>query len=192
LRFSDFPIVIGLRKNNRNIGLAKLSDFKYRTSKPGLPIAIGIAERYGQKERFSYFSLYFFTKFCSSDEFLRISAKTHELLASVLFLASLLLLALLLLLAPLLLVACLLMSVCLMLLAAAGVFLVSDVLTVAWIAFAGVPGIVGFPAVAFIPVVAFIPAVAGVSAVAVTPAVDGVFRHPYVIVTGKFTYCTIQ
>ncbi len=39
LRYSDFPIAIGLRKNNRNIGLAKLSDFKYQTSKTGLPMA---------------------------------------------------------------------------------------------------------------------------------------------------------
>ncbi len=38
------------KKNNRNIGLAKLSDFKYRTSKTGLPIAIGLAERYRTKK----------------------------------------------------------------------------------------------------------------------------------------------
>ncbi len=34
----DLPIAIGLRKNYRNISLAKPSDFKYRTSKTGLPI----------------------------------------------------------------------------------------------------------------------------------------------------------
>ena len=38
LRYSDFPIAIKLRKNNPNIGLAKLSDFKYQTSKTILPI----------------------------------------------------------------------------------------------------------------------------------------------------------
>jgi hypothetical protein len=36
MRYSDFPkaigVIIGLRKINRNIGLEKLSDFKYRTS----------------------------------------------------------------------------------------------------------------------------------------------------------------
>ncbi len=38
LRYSDFPIAIGLRKSNRNIGLAKLSDFKYWASNTGSPI----------------------------------------------------------------------------------------------------------------------------------------------------------
>ncbi len=38
LRYSDIPIAIGLRINNRNIGLAMLSDFKDQTSKTGLPI----------------------------------------------------------------------------------------------------------------------------------------------------------
>jgi hypothetical protein len=38
LQYYDFPIAVVLRKNNRNIGLAKLSDFKYWTSKTELLI----------------------------------------------------------------------------------------------------------------------------------------------------------
>jgi hypothetical protein len=64
-----------------------------------LPIALGLTEIYQtQKGKRGIFSLVFFGKF-----FLRISAKTDQLLASVLFLATLLLLASLLLLVSLLL-----------------------------------------------------------------------------------------
>ncbi len=68
----NIPIAIGLRKNKRNIGLAKLSDFKYRTSKTGLLIvrqSLDQLKPSGQKGLFSLFLFVFFSKFRCSDDF---------------------------------------------------------------------------------------------------------------------------
>ncbi len=73
LQYYDFPIAVVLRKNNRNIGLAKLSDFKYWTSKTELLILQQLSDQLkpiGQKR--VIFILFFFVfvyEFCRSDEF---------------------------------------------------------------------------------------------------------------------------
>ncbi len=153
LRYSDFSIAIGLRKNNRNIGLAKLSDQQNWTSDS--LIAIGLGETYRtRKGDFHSFSSYFFTKFPRSDKFFSNSSQTvistvSGMPATLGFVVVVCVIA----------VACMPANECL-----------SDVLTVAGLpASVGVPGVVGFSAVAFIPVVA------DVSAVAVVSAVDDVF-----------------
>ncbi len=67
--FRFCTIAIGLRKNNRNIDLAKLSDFKYRTSKTRLPIVDSYWTSWNLSDKTGRFWLFFFTKFRSSDEF---------------------------------------------------------------------------------------------------------------------------
>ncbi len=113
------PSLVSLYRTNISIGL-QLMDWQHWTNDS--PTAIGLTEIFRQKMGYFYNFCVFFTN-CSlfwRVFFLQISARTHDLLASILFLASLLLstslLMLLLLLASLLLLTSLLLWVSLLLL----------------------------------------------------------------------------